>query len=340
MTRKDYRVDVRVRNNNILKAVEAIGYDSIPVFCKEQSLRYEDVNNLINMTRSPLSKAGEYRQVTMDLMELLDKRFEELFDEQQMIGVMTNRAMREVKAEEIYSLMYEQKDVDLLPFDVADRSQMAEAVRGCIKGLTEKEQLVLSKRFGFDGPEQTLNEVGEYFGISGTRVQQIEAKALRKLRYPSRSDVLRDFICNDDEVGIKKVVEEKKVEKKKEEVVLPVIDKTEELSPVPPDSCKQYRSLKISLSWSEEQERLWKQSLTSRPKAIRELVDKYKLHPHRVYRIEAIAPLAIIHSLAPDGSVRMIALREINRTTKEGLMDSREVFIANPTDLQPLERLN
>ena len=61
--------------------------------------------------------------------------------------------------------------------------------------LTEREEKVLKLRFGLaDGRSRTLEEVGKEFNVTRERIRQIEAKALRKLRHPSRSKKLKDFL--------------------------------------------------------------------------------------------------------------------------------------------------
>ena len=64
-----------------------------------------------------------------------------------------------------------------------------------LDSLTERERRVLELRFGLDdGRSRTLEEVGREFGVTRERIRQIEAKALRKLRHPSRSKKLRDYL--------------------------------------------------------------------------------------------------------------------------------------------------
>ena len=66
-----------------------------------------------------------------------------------------------------------------------------------LQGLTEREEKVLRLRFGLeDGRTRTLEEVGKEFNVTRERIRQIEAKALRKLKHPTRSKRLRDFLEN------------------------------------------------------------------------------------------------------------------------------------------------
>ncbi|MCD7713171.1 MAG: RNA polymerase sigma factor RpoD [Firmicutes bacterium] len=81
------------------------------------------------------------------------------------------------------------------PPEAAAYSVLREQLAEVLHTLTPREELVLKRRFGLDdGKTRTLEEVGEEFNITRERIRQIEAKALRKLRHPSRSKRLRDFL--------------------------------------------------------------------------------------------------------------------------------------------------
>jgi RNA polymerase primary sigma factor len=81
------------------------------------------------------------------------------------------------------------------PVDAASKQLLREQVRNVLQFLSERERQVLEMRFGLmDGRDHTLEEVGRKFGVTRERIRQIEAKALRKLRHPSRSKVLRDYL--------------------------------------------------------------------------------------------------------------------------------------------------
>ncbi|WP_404417321.1 RNA polymerase sigma factor RpoD [Marinospirillum sp.] len=81
------------------------------------------------------------------------------------------------------------------PVDSATGEGLVEATRGVLSGLTARESKVLRMRFGIDmNTDHTLEEVGKQFDVTRERIRQIEAKALRKLRHPSRCDSLRSFL--------------------------------------------------------------------------------------------------------------------------------------------------
>ena len=81
------------------------------------------------------------------------------------------------------------------PIDIATVESLKESTRDVLSGLTEREAKVLRMRFGIDmNTDHTLEEVGKQFDVTRERIRQIEAKALRKLRHPSRSEHLRSFL--------------------------------------------------------------------------------------------------------------------------------------------------
>jgi RNA polymerase primary sigma factor len=81
------------------------------------------------------------------------------------------------------------------PIDEATKHNLTESTRGVLSSLTAREAKVLRMRFGIDmNTDHTLEEVGKQFDVTRERIRQIEAKALRKLRHPTRSDHLRSFI--------------------------------------------------------------------------------------------------------------------------------------------------
>jgi RNA polymerase primary sigma factor len=88
------------------------------------------------------------------------------------------------------------EDEDALePMDAAAREMLRESVKNALAVLSDRERQVLELRFGLaDGKDHTLEEVGQYFNVTRERIRQIESKALRKLRHPTRSRHLRDYL--------------------------------------------------------------------------------------------------------------------------------------------------
>ena len=83
----------------------------------------------------------------------------------------------------------------LAPAEAAAYSLLKDQIEEVLESLNEREQKVLKLRFGLeDGRARTLEEVGKEFDVTRERIRQIEAKALRKLRHPSRSKKLRDYL--------------------------------------------------------------------------------------------------------------------------------------------------
>ena len=100
-----------------------------------------------------------------------------------------------------------------VPADAATYTLLHEQLMDVLSTLTEREQKVLRLRFGLDdGRPRTLEEVGRQFNVTRERIRQIEAKALRKLRHPSRSKILKDYLDEEKDMGSRKrSVQEKAV---------------------------------------------------------------------------------------------------------------------------------
>ena len=79
--------------------------------------------------------------------------------------------------------------------DAAEREMLHDQIKTVLGFLTDREREVLELRFGLvDGKDHTLEEVSNYFNVTRERIRQIEAKALRKLRHPTQSHKLRDYL--------------------------------------------------------------------------------------------------------------------------------------------------
>ena len=154
----------------------------------------ETINKLIRISRQLVQRLG--REPTAEEiareMEINPERVEEI----QRIAQEPVSLETPIGEEEDSQLGDFLEDKDLpSPEDAAAGQLLREQLEGMLEDLTDREKQVLRLRFGLeDGHAYTLEEVGKRFGVTRERIRQIEAKALRKLRHPSRSKKLRDFL--------------------------------------------------------------------------------------------------------------------------------------------------
>ena len=97
--------------------------------------------------------------------------------------------------EDVFLGDFIEDSASVTPDQAAAHRMMSEQINQALSTLTDREHQVLRMRFGLDdGRSQTLEEVGNQFGVTRERIRQIEAKALRKMRDPSRSSALRGYL--------------------------------------------------------------------------------------------------------------------------------------------------
>lgn len=196
---EEYRVDFKVRNNVILKKIEDAGYKTVGEFCRLNNIvNYTShLGNVISMKESPLNKKGEFRAYIVRVAELLGCSPLDLFTDTQLHTILkTNKRSIEVnEAEAKFMIENHLHNQKLLENNIL-LEQRDDEIENQLHTLTKREEKVINMRFGLGEytREYHLDEIGLELGLSRERVRQIEARALRKLRHPSRADLLREFI--------------------------------------------------------------------------------------------------------------------------------------------------
>jgi len=189
----DYNVKIKVRNNRLLQVILEAGGEPGFKWCHANGLKYNNVNLLLNMTESPISKkTGDYTETAIQLCLVLKKVPTDLWNEDQLIALDTNTAEFDVSKEQITSLMNNEEQFYIQDFDSFELKTVMEKA---LTHLNEKEQLIIKMHF-FDG--LTLDEIAEKSNVSKERIRQIEMKALRKLRHPTRSEEMRHFLTTSE----------------------------------------------------------------------------------------------------------------------------------------------
>lgn len=190
---KDYRLTVKVRNNRILEAIEAVGGTPGGKWCGANGLSYTQINDLINMTISPLAANGSLSESADRLCEVLGKLPDELWSSDQIRPLERNFSEMGMDYAQIVAFLPGAETSYLPDFSGIENEQREKAINCAIESLSSAERDVIRLRF-FEG--MTLDAASAVRGVTRMRIRQIESKALQKLRHPSRSKLLVDFVNN------------------------------------------------------------------------------------------------------------------------------------------------
>ena len=192
----EYRIDIKVRNNLLLSKIEKIGFKSIPDFCKNHGISYRTVIKLISMKMKATDKNGNFLDTVYKISDALCCSPEDIFTEKQINAELkTNKKTLLVNEAEIQFCIESLSQNNLLLEDKVNIEQRDKILFEKLDSLYPREREIIMMRFGLGGEEEhTLEEIGKKFGVTRSRIREIEAKAIRKLRHPSRSDELEEFI--------------------------------------------------------------------------------------------------------------------------------------------------
>ena len=154
----------------------------------------ETINRLVRTSRQLLQELGR-EPTTEEIAARLDLPVERVSEIMKMSQEPVSLETPIGEEEDSHLGDFIQDDNVLVPQDAAAFTLLHEQLMEVLLTLTEREQKVLRLRFGLDdGRPRTLEEVGKQFNVTRERIRQMEAKALRKLRHPSRSKKLKDYL--------------------------------------------------------------------------------------------------------------------------------------------------
>lgn len=191
---KDYRIEVKVKNNKLLEKIEEAGYESVAAFSRACGLHQTAVGRFINMVQAPVNKwTGEYSPNFMKIVDSLRCMPEDIFPKAQMQEAMkVNKLTTKADIGDVQSLTTSLRTLALPPEEKMIFDEARTAIQRAMETLTPREQRVLMLRFGFyDGIEHTLEDIAKDFNLSRERIRHIEKKAFRKMKHPDRSREIR-----------------------------------------------------------------------------------------------------------------------------------------------------
>lgn len=194
MSGKDYIAQVKIRNGPMLRAMRQAGYHTSADLCRaDPRLTATSVGEMLNIKTPAVNKNGSWRVRALYMSELLKCLPEDLFPPQHIDRPLErNTAEFEISVDEVAGFLTSAETPETLMI-AAERKATALAM---LDDLTPRERKVIEMRYGFDGDESTLADVGAAMGgISRERVRQIEQQALRRLKHPGREREMRGLVA-------------------------------------------------------------------------------------------------------------------------------------------------
>ena len=194
----EYRVKVTVRNNLLLSTIEDAGYKSQAEFARSAGLTDNHVTALVGLRACPIRNDGTFTEIAKTIMEVLGACPTDLWTNEQLsMRLKNNSAEGEMSKAELLPALG-MNPIDLVEFKAPDEyasdNQRTTVVASTLKTLTFREQMIIGQRFGINSEEKTYEEIGKSLNLTRERIRQLEARALRKLRHPSRSDELKNYL--------------------------------------------------------------------------------------------------------------------------------------------------
>jgi RNA polymerase sigma factor (sigma-70 family) len=183
----EYAVKVTVRNNLILRRMKQLGIKSQAELAKLSGIPLQILNSLITLRKAPRSAyTGEWVDAAFALSAALQVEPEELWTEKQR-GMALKSNSREVSmSEDVVAQLASGNGTEQMVQKVLTSERISKA----LLTLTPRHESIIRRKF-FQG--DTSEDIAKDWGISRSRVHQMEAKALRMLRHPSRSKLLEDI---------------------------------------------------------------------------------------------------------------------------------------------------
>ena len=190
----DYRVKITIRNERLLAAMEGMGYKSVAEFSRNQGLNSVKVREIFSGKIPPLDREGNPKELTKEILEILNLTIEKAFTEKQLKGFKKHTFEVKIEEEKLLQIISPAKNQEIKVIEQEVKSKLSEI----LSALTPREEKILRMRFGIGmNTDHTLEEVGRKFFVTRDRIRQIEARALRKLKHPSRSKQLMEAGAQD-----------------------------------------------------------------------------------------------------------------------------------------------
>lgn len=197
----DYRVNVKVTNARIRRAMEAAGYDSVIKLCDDHGMDYGPVYELLNMKKSPVDRHYQWRGIVLKLADALNVLPDDLFSEnQKTFTLKTNSGKKDVTENEVMKLVadvaWNERITDQQEnagFRMIADEQADKILEDTFMILNERQKFIVKALSGMlDGTPWTAEQIAEKLDISIARVFKVHNDALYKMRHSKNGPHLAD----------------------------------------------------------------------------------------------------------------------------------------------------
>ena len=195
---KDYRVEVKVKNNYLFNLMQSYGLSNAAELSRASGLAQTAIGKVLNLKVPAFTKKGETTATAQTLCDFFTCSVYDLFPPQHIDDPL------QINSSAIEANMAELTSSNLLaggtdPLQILSNDDAADLVAAAVGKLTDRERTVVNARFGLEGESpKTLAEIKEIVGVNPERIRQIEQKALRKLRMWSTASLA---YAHSDEAG-------------------------------------------------------------------------------------------------------------------------------------------
>ncbi len=181
-------VKAKLVNHNFLEAIHAKGFKTVAEFCREYHFTQTVIGEFVNLKATPRSKE------LCDRLEFsLCQPIDHLFPSDLVEMVSKNPKTRFYFHKDVEMLCLEQLSQKELCYEPKNNQEVYAGLESAITSLTEREEKLIRYRYGLNEKREgkSLDECGSMLGVTRERARQIEAKALRKLRHPTRVKIIK-----------------------------------------------------------------------------------------------------------------------------------------------------
>jgi len=183
----DYYATLKIQHGRLKAAMQSLGIGTVAELSRLSGVSQGRIGRILNFRLSPRAKSGEWRETTLAICKALGSEPDDLFPDHLDHEIPTNTIASFVERAQLSGHTARQ----LGPYEEYEKAEMEQTLDEVLGTLTDRERSILKERF-WEG--KTLEETGLAHNIGGQRAKQIEAKALRKLRHPTRLQKL-EGVC-------------------------------------------------------------------------------------------------------------------------------------------------